>query len=265
MSDEITTPPESTTVPPSVTSSLRARHSHQTRLLAAFVLVSTVLHLGAFAAYAFWPHSQKPAINLDDAIVKTRLVKLGKTRDENLLPRLPTSPAPPSADKKAPPTPEAEKANPQPDSSKKQSAAEILDKLNKDEKPSDVRDLIKQRIGEVTDEGKEDGDKDGVDLEGEIKATYFARVAAHIQKRMEVSSVITDEERVRLKAVLSMSIEDDGSLSEVKIQTSSGSTVFDTDVLSAARRSSPVPAPPPQVRALAGSGIALNFCPVSCK
>jgi TonB family protein len=265
MSDDVATPPSSQTVPPSVTSSLRERHGRQTRLLVVFSLVSLILHLGAFAAYAFWPHGSKPAVNLDDAIVKTRLVKLGKQRDEKLLPRLPTAPAPPSADKKAPPTLETDKSNPQPDSSKKPTAAEILEKLKDDQKPSDVRDLIKQRIGEATDEGKEDGDKDGVDLDGEIKATYFARVAAHIQKHMEVSSVITDEERVRLRAVLSMQIGDDGALDALKVQASSGSTVFDNDVLSAARRSSPVPAPPPPVRALANSGIALNFCPVSCK
>jgi TonB family protein len=268
MNDEITPLPAtslSETLPPSVTSSLLERHGRQTRLLVVFSALSLVLHLGAFAAYAFWPHAQKPAINLDDAIVKTRLVKLGKKRDDALLPRLPAAPAPPSADKKAPPTLEPDKTNPQPDSSKKPTAAEILEKLKDDQKPSDVRDLIKQRIGEATDEGREDGDKDGVDLEGEIKASYFARVAAHIQKRMEVSSVITDEERVRLRAVLSMSIAEDGTLADVKIQTSSGSTVFDNDVLSAARKSSPVPAPPPPVHALAASGIALNFCPVSCK
>jgi hypothetical protein len=40
--------------------------------------------------------------------------------------------------------------------------------------------------------------------------------------------------------------------------------VFDTDVVTAARRSAPLPAPPAQVRAQVERGIALQFCPVSC-
>jgi protein TonB len=256
---------EQETLPPTVTSSLAARRATQVRLLLVFSAISAVLHLGAFAAYAFWPARDKAAINLDDAIVKTRLVKLGKTRDEKLLPRLPTSPPPAPGDKKAPPQPDSAKEQPTPDSSKKPTAADILERLKNDDKPSDVRDVIKRRIGEQTDEGKEDGDPDGVDLEGEIKATYFARVAAHIQKRMEVSSVLTDEERVRLRAVLALRIADDGTLEDVRIQDGSGSTVFDNDVLTAAKRSSPVPAPPPPVRKLVQSGVGLNFCPVSCR
>jgi TonB family protein len=251
-------------VAPTVTSSLAERRARQYRMFLVFCGVSLALHLFAFAAYAFWPQSNKPAIDLDDAIVKTRLVKLGKTRDEKLLPRLPTAPAPPAADKKAPPKPDAAEDKPSPDSSKKpMTAAELLEKMKQEEK-RDVSDLIKQRVGEQTDEGKEDGDKDGVDLTGEIKATYFARVAAHIRKNMEVSSVITDEERVKLRAELAIKINDDGSVAEAKIQKTSGSNVFDNDVVTAAKRSSPLPAPPPQVQALVQKGIALQFCPVSC-
>jgi periplasmic protein TonB len=217
-----------------------------------------VLHLGAFAAYAFWPAAQKPAVNLDDAIVKTRLVKLGKTRDENLLPRLPTAPAPPAADKKAPPTLEPDKTNPQPDSSKKPTAAEILERLKDDQKPSDVRDLIKQRIGEATDEGREDGDEAGDTLDGRIKAEYFDRVKAQVKRNLKISNTLTDEEIIRLIAVLRIDLDAEGNVTDASITKSSGNTRFDNDVLAAGRRASPLPAPPLNLRGLAQDGLLIN-------
>lgn len=242
----------------------------QARLLKVALIVSVGLHLGLFAGWMLWPSSTKTAVDLDEAVIKTRLVKLGKPRDEKLLPRLPTSPPPAAADKKAPPVidpakPQTPDTKPTPQLPDKPSAAEILEKFKTDSaKPRDINDLIKDRIGEATDEGREDGDSEGTALDGEINASYFARVTARIQKNMEVSSVLSDDQRIRLKAVLCMKIDDVGVISDLNVQ-SSGSSVFDSDVLSAARRASPAPAPPPTARQQAGSGVCFNFCPTSCR
>lgn len=259
-------PAPAPTLPPAMAASLRWRHARQQRMLSIFIVVSALVHSAAFAAYAFWPAPSKPALNLDDAIVKTRLVRLGKPRDEKLLPRLPTSPPPPSADKRAPPDQELSPDKPAPDSSKKPSATDILDKFEKDNaKPSDVRDLIRDRIGEQTDEGREDGDREGTDLTGEIKASYFMRVALAVQKKLEVSSTLSDDDRVRLRCELALILDDAGTLVAAKIQKSSGNATFDNDVLAAAKRSSPLPAPPPPVKALAAAGFAFNVCPSRCQ
>lgn len=259
-------PTGSPSIPPSRAASLTMRHARQQRNLAIFIFISLVLHTGAVAAYAFWPTPSKPALNLDDAVVKTRLVRLGKPRDEKLLPRLPTSPPPPAADKRAPPNQELAPDKPAPDSSKKPSATDILEKFEKDNaKPSDVRDLIRNRIGEQTDEGREDGDREGTDLTGEIKASYFTRVALAVQRNLEVSSTLSDEDRVRLRCELALTLDDQGALVGAKIQKSSGNATFDNDVLAAAKRSSPLPAPPPPVQALAAAGFAFNVCPSRCQ
>jgi TonB family protein len=255
------------TLPPTRTASLDERRAAQRRLLVLFCGLSLGLHVGLALGWIFFPgFSTRPAVNLDEAVVKTRLVKMGKPRDEKLLPRLPTSPPPTPADKKAPPTdntPAPDK--PDPTSSKQPSAADILEKFNKQNaKPTDVRDLIRDKIGEPTDEGQLDGDKDGDALKGELQKTYFQQLIAHIRKRMEVSSTITDEERIRLKATLFIKVGADGEILDAKIQSSSGSTVFDNDVVTAAKRASPVPAPPPLVRDLVEQGVGINFCPVSC-
>ena len=229
-----------------------------------------VLHAGLFAGWLLFPSSTTVVVDLDEAVIKTRLVKLGKPRDEKLLPRLPTSPPPPAADKKAPPvldptTPQTPDTKPTPQTLDKPSAADILNKFKSDaERPKDINDLIKDRIGEQTDEGKEDGDADGTALDGEITDAYFARVTSRITKAMEVSSILSDDERVRLKALLCVKIDDVGAIGDPTI-TTSGSSVYDSDVLAAARRASPVPAPPPQVRARAAEGVCFNVCPTTCR
>ncbi|MDP2341384.1 MAG: TonB C-terminal domain-containing protein [Deltaproteobacteria bacterium] len=253
------------TIPPSRMASMAGRRSSQQRSLSITIGVSLFIHLFAFAAWALFPTGQesKP-INLDEAVVKARLVKLGKPRDPTLLPRLPTAPPPAPADKKAPPViappdaPDKEKIEPD-----KKSASDILDKFKTDnQKPRDLNDLIRDSVGD-DDEGQEFGDKEGTALDGEVTDSYFARVTARIIKAMEVSSVLGDDERVRLKAVLCLKIDDAGAVSDIKVK-SSGSTVFDSDVTAAAARSSPVPAPPPPARARAAEGVCFNVCPVSC-
>lgn len=252
------------TQPPTTTASLGERRLRQRRMLITFCGLSLGLHIGLVAGFMLVPEGKKPAINLDDNIVKTRLVKLGKPRDEKLLPRLDASKPPPDASKMAPKLEEPKPDKQSPDATKKPSAADLIKKLKDESTPKSADEIIKERMGEHTDEGQLNGDKEGDALNGEIKKTYFGTLVAHIRKHMEVSSTITDDQRVRLKATLSIKVGADGEVLEAKIQTSSGSSVFDNDVITAAKRSSPVPAPPPQVRALVEQGVAFNFCPVSC-
>jgi colicin import membrane protein len=227
------------------------------------VLVSVTLHGSALAAYAFWPAPTKPAINLDQAAIKARLVKLGKPRDEALLPRM-DAPQPPNAAQQKPSI-NVDNAKPAPTDQPKPSAADILNKLkNEREKPT-LNELIERRLGEPTDEGQKDGDVDGVALDGQMVDTYFGRVAAKIQRATQVSSVLSDDERIRLRAVVCFQIDDQGALSEVKLGQSSSSTVYDNDVLAAAKRASPVPAPPPGVREQARKTNCLTFCPTTCR
>lgn len=252
------------TQPPTRTASIDERRAAQRKMLWGFCALSLGVHLGLGAGWLFFPDLQKPAFDLDGAVVKTRLVKLGKPRDEKLLPRVAASPPPPDAKKSAQPSDTPTPEKPEPNASKQPSAADILDRFNKDNaKPADINDIIRDRIGEPDDEGKLDGDKDGTDLTGQIEATYYARLGAHIKRHLEISATLSDEERIRLRTELFLRVAPDGELIEARIQTSSGSAVFDNDVLAAAKRSSPMPAPAPQVRAKVESGIAFNVTPSS--
>ena len=254
------------TLPPSTTASLGDRRARQRKLLLTFCGLSLGLHLGLVAGWLFFPEHSKPAIDLDEAIVKTRLVKLGKERPPDWLPRIDAMKAPPPPAKKKEPTPQKEPTpeKPQKEADKKASAQDVLDKFKEENKDRNVSDIIKKRIGQELDEGQKDGDRDGDALTGELKKTYYATLIAHIRRHMEVSSTITDDERVRLKATIEVKVGADGEITETHISSSSGSTVFDNDVLTAAKRSSPVPAPPPPVRDIVGHGVTINFCPVQC-
>lgn len=240
----------------------------QARLLRVALVVSVAAHVAVFGAWIAWPESNTPRVDLDEAIIKTRLVKLGKPRDEKLLPRLPTAPPPPPTESKPQPVVEPPKTPdtlPNPNPTPTPSAADILNKLKSEsEKPRDLSNLIKDRLGEPTDEGRPDGDAEGAALVGEVTASYFARVQARIQNSMEVSSVLTDEEQVRLRAVLCIKIAEDGTVTNVNVK-SSGSQIYDADVTAAARRASPVPAPPLPARRQAGEGVCFNACPKSCR
>ena len=243
------------------------RQKQHERLLYISIVASALLHAGLVGVWAYFTFAQKPPIDLSQAIVKTHLVKLGKPRDEKLLPRLPTSAPPPKADKQAPPTPDKPaplKPAEQP-TEKKPSAADILSKFESEQARPDINELIDKRIGAPTDEGQEDGDKLGTELTGALQASYGARLVAVLQRAQQISATITDEERVRLKAQLNLQIDAEGNVVKAWVDPSSGNAVYDNDVVAAAKRASPLPAPPLQLREQFASGVAFNICPVSCK
>jgi colicin import membrane protein len=241
--------------------------SKQERMLYISFVASAVAHGAFVVVWAWFTFSQqKPPFDLDQAIVKTHLVKLGKPRDEKLLPRLPTQAPPPQVDKQAPPTPEKPvPSKPEEAADKKPSAADVLSKFESENTRPDVQDLINKRLGEPTDEGQEDGDRLGKELTGTLKASYVQRLIAQIAAHQQISETISDEERVRLKAVLNVQIDDEGNVVKAWVNPSSGNDVYDNDVLAAVNRAAPLPAPPVQLRELFSSGVAFNMCPVSCR
>lgn len=242
------------------------------RLLSIMTGVSVALHVGLFVTFvgASSCGSKKPFP--DDAIVKTRLVKLGKKRDEKLLPRIDKAePPPPPAKTAAPPTPTPpkptpEKPAPEKPADPKRSAADVLQKFSeKNPEKRDINDLIKDRFGEQLDEGHEEGSEIGTEITGRMKAEYNDRILAKIKNALAVPSTITEQERMFLKAQLAISIDSDGALMDATIARPSGNAAYDNAVLAAAKKAAPFPPPPIPVRAFYSDGIGVNVCPVSCR
>jgi TonB family protein len=248
-----------------------------------FLAVSGVLHVVIIAVAVAVGAWGRPPLDLDRNIVKTRLVKLGKKRDEKLLPRIerkkpkPPAPAPKKLPEPAPqkktaeakkpepapaPTKPEPKAAPPPDKPKR-STRDILSDFADDEpeaKKPKLTDLVKDIV-----EGDEQGSAIGEEITGRLKATYNDKLLAAIKRALKVPNTVSDEERLRLKAVLYVAVGADGSLVSSRITKKSANPAFDNAVLAAAKTSAPFPAPPIQVRSFYRKGVQMNVCPISCR
>jgi colicin import membrane protein len=245
------------------------RAARTNRLFAIFCGVSFVLHVAVVVVWVVSSFQKAPAVKLEDNVVKTRLVKLGKQRDEKLLPRLDAAPPPPPpVNQKGPPTPEVPKdkapdKKPEPKEEQKRSTADILKDFAQD-KPKSIDDLIKDRIGERLDEGHEDGSELGTDITGRLKADYNDLLQAKVKQAYVLPTTLTDEERVRLWTNLFVKVGPEGQLLDVRLSPSSGNTAFDSAVLAAARKAAPFPPPPLQLRDFYQAGVGMKVCPLTC-
>jgi outer membrane biosynthesis protein TonB len=244
------------------------------RLMSVMTVVSVALHIGLLVGFvglgSCGPKKQYP----DEAIIKTRLVKLGKQRDEKLLPRIDKSPPPPAPTPAAkvptpvPPAPEkpvpqkTEPVKPEP----KRSASDVLQKFTeKNPEKRDLSELIQDKFGEVVDEGHKEGSEIGTEITGRMKAEYNDRIMAKIKSALSVPSTISEQERLFLKTQLAVSIDSDGALTDASIARPSGNAGYDNAVLAAAKKAAPFPPPPLPVRAFYADGVGMNVCPISCR
>jgi TonB family protein len=210
-----------------------------------------------------------PAIDLNQQPIKASLVRLGKPRDEKLLPRK-EEPPPPSEEpvKEAPPAPKPPEPKPaavaipdaKADASRKSGTAEksaadrrkqLLSALSRTSKGTHPEEL----------EGQPDGDPggDSATAEGE---RYFGLLRAQIQRNYDVSQTIPEQERMHLKAQVAVLIGRSGEVLRVQLSRSSGNQLFDSSVLAAVKKASPFSPPPDHLRdPLQRRGIALEFRP----
>jgi TonB family protein len=231
------------------------------------IAVSLVLHVGFVGA---WAVASQLAISAPARpppnIIKTKLVKLGKQRKKDLLPRKAAAPPQPKSKKAPDLSQKTEQANPtaKPAPSPK-SASDILKDFEDDnaERP-DLNSLIQDTVGEPLDEGHEQGSKLGTEITGRMKANYNDKILAIVKGNYKLPTTLDNDEKIRLKTVLVIRIASDGRITDTKLSPSSGNSAFDNAVLAAAKKSSPLPAPPIQLRDFYASGVGMNFCPVSC-
>jgi TonB family protein len=209
-----------------------------------------------------------PRMQLDTPPIKASLVRLGKARDDKLLPRKEEEPPPPP---KAEPAPEPVAAPAPPDTAVK---IPTLD-TKPDPKPStpskpapktDARKNLFAALGKAGKqakpeelEGAADGDPmgDSATAEGE---RYYGLLKAVVHRHYDVNDTIPEAERRQLRAEVSIWIGNGGELVEVALKKSSGNEVFDNAVIAAVRKAAPYSAPPDHLRGpLKTQGVAFVF------
>jgi|SRR5262245_37603719 len=234
-----------------------------------FLIGSAIAHgalLGVIVASSYL--RLKPAIDLNQQPIKASLVRLGKPRDEKLLPQ---KEAPPAEEKKPeapapapeiPKPPEPKAAVAIPDLKTTEASKKAAEKSAADRRKQLFSAFSKTAGGRPRElEGQLDGDPygDSATAEGE---RYWGLLTSQVRRNYDVSQTIPEQERLHLKASVQVLIGRSGELLRVQVIRSSGNELFDNAVVGAVKKAAPFAPPPDHLRsALQKKGVALEFRP----
>lgn len=269
------------TTPPTQAAGSEPKNRKRATLAITF---SVGIHLVMAVLFLLSDFHFDKTVDLNKNIIQTRLVKLGKERKKEWLPRKakpkpkpkakkkskPASPkkkaAQPKVEKPAPKPKEANAKKPAQEPDRQKEMSDALSKLQATQ-ASDLNQLIDDKLAteEEEDEGQAHGSILGTEVSGEMQASYNVLLSAQIREAFELPTVLTDSERLRLSAHLAIRIGPNGELLSAQITQSSGHSVFDNSVLAAAQKSVPLPNPPLVLRAFYRKGVTLEFCPIRCE
>lgn len=223
----------------------------------AFVALSLAAHAVAIGAALVWSWAfASPPMQLEQEPIKASLVRLGKKRDEKLLPRKeePLPPPPPKTADVPTPTPAP------PDKAVKLPSKDAKpDKAPAADAKKTLFDAFSKAGRQEELEGDPEGDPDGDSAvqEGE---RYFGLLKAVVQRNYDVSDTIPEAERRTLKAEVAMFIGAGGELVDVRLSKPSGNELFDSAVLGAVKKAAPFAPPPPHLAdELKRKGVAFLF------
>jgi TonB family protein len=253
-----------------VQSAFASRPSALGRWLALSLGLHVALVGGILALRALSP---SPVLKLDQEPIKASLVRLGKPRDQKLLPRKEELPPPPPAEKPAPPTPAP--LEPPPPSPKSAPSLEkevptarspARDKAPPDESRKKLLGAFDKlsrspRAEPEEAEGALDGDVDG-DAARQEGDRYLGLVTARVKRHYDVSETISPDKRLSLRAEVFIRISRTGDVMDAKLVRASGNDLFDAAVIAAVQRASPLPPPPALlVNEFQRQGVTMVFKP----
>lgn len=218
--------------------------------------LSIAFHLLLVGGAWLYSRESGPAIDLSAKPIQAKLVRLGEKRDEKLLPRMqPNVPPPPEPAAASTPSP-----SPAPLTPKAPSKPAPKKDLNKDLFAAFDKTKPVSKPDKVT--GAADGDVNGDSDDASEGERYFGLISTRVKRGYDVSSAISDAERVRLSATIVLYIDASGRVMHTVWQAKSGNALFDAAVESAVQKASPFPPPPPHfAKDLASAGVALKFRP----
>ncbi len=198
---------------------------------------------------------------LEPKPIQASLVRLGKPRDEKLLPTKAapevqaTAPAP-AKESEAPAPPEPSLLPPPP-IPPPQGAEKPQENTSKGDQQA-LRDAF-ARIGRPDVEGSPDGDPDGnaAKQEGE---RYYGLLKSVIDRNYDVSATIPEAQRRSLTADVALWINGTGGILKVELANASGNSLFDSAVMLAIRKAAPFTPPPAHLKdELEREGVVFKF------
>ena len=242
--------------------------------LKRLMLGSLALHISlGVILVAVLGHAQNPE---PKNVVITKLVRLGKKRPDNMLPRLlKEEPPAPTAKKTAPKKPEpkpVEKVIPikkpdapkQPKAKKEPPKENALDRARKMSNVSSALDRLRSAKGEKEAEGDPEGSKKGTvsDLSLAILGNkYMTEISDCLQSVWNVEG-LSESQTAGLSAKIGIWVSSRGKFVRHQIEGSSGVAAFDRAVEKAVQKCGGVSAPPRDIRnVVSRDGIEIVFRP----
>ncbi len=222
------------------------------------VVLSLLLHGGAFAAisYAQWLKAPRPQIQ---NAIPVELVKLGKPRDPNLLPRKVRPPPPPpdegiNLDTKNSKKPPPKRRKPEKTQDKMSDAARRLLEARPDP------DLDKALAKIEEDEGAADGSIYGTTTDPNKAAKgYAAKVSALLHQRYSVPELIPKAQRRFLVAEVILYVESSGRISRHEFIKEHPNKLF-MNALVRLLKTTTLPPPPKELASqYRREGLAIRF------
>jgi len=229
------------------------------------VALAILFHAGIFALAFLLPRLLGGPPPLRKPII-ARIIVQGRPRDQKLMPRRePAASAPPPSPgmvlpQKAPTKAEPSvKARPSEPRAKQPSREELMERALAQATRGVEQE--EHRIKPEEREGALDGSPEGNSSDAEEGDQYFAAVQAAILANYVLPSIISERERMSLKAIVDAWIARDGTIVKHTFEKRSGNRFFD-DALELAIKNTKVPPPPPdRAAAIARDGVALVFTP----
>lgn len=197
-------------------------------------------------------HSRKPAQN----VIVTELVRLGKERPKDLLPRKDEPPPEPTKTDPAPQTKPTDA--PPPQVKPKDATPSAKDRLSQLSKVQSALDRLKSQD---EPEGREDGSQYGTAAKALAGNKLASEVYACMKAHWDLLGM-SPAQAAGKSTKLAVNVQKDGRLTDFEITKSSGDQRFDSAVKGAAQKCGRVSPPPDQIAEQARKdGFELTFTP----
>ncbi|MBW1806750.1 MAG: TonB family protein [Deltaproteobacteria bacterium] len=226
-----------------------------------FILGSAAFHVGLVLLLVIGGWLRDSSAKTNDRARITALLRKGKPRPKEWLPR--KLPAPSKAlpkelrpDPKTKPDPKSKAVKHVPAKKKPRSAD-----YSKDMSAA-LASLTEEGGGKTAEEpeGSPDGVDDGDALIAQMGDEYMTKIYKAIKVQYSIPDVIPAQERMFLSAKVAITIDARGNIKDLTFEKRSGNSFFDSAIEGAVRRAAPFPAPPSELSdAYAAEGFALNF------
>lgn len=242
--------------------SARLRSKDANRGFTMILGVSLLIHAAIIGGRLYMEYAKPARVVIDS--VPVQLVRLGKPRDPNLLPRLQRPAAPPPADDgialdtgndKKPKSRKDERRRRRKDPELSDAARRLLETA-----PDRDLDAALSKLDEP--EGSPDGSIYGTTSDAaNAAAGYYAKVSEAIHKAYQLPATIPESQRRFLSAEVALYIERDGTLSKYEILKSHPNVAFQR-ALERVLKTLKLPPPPPDVAEnVRTAGLGVRFVP----